>query len=224
MRHLLSHNGKYSNIVVAKGRLIMRIYIVQQGDTLWKIARQHNVNFEQLKQMNNHLANPDFIMPGMEIFLPEGDFKGMGEIGGQHQKALPKTMPAPTPMPAPQAPIQQAPIQQAPMPQIPQIPQMPPMPQMMDQMMMPWCMSCPVVIQVPCMMPPMHHMPMHHMPMQHMHHMPMHHMPMQQNACWPPANTSYESPNAETKEYYEQIRALEQQCMPMQPHMQTPYW
>ena len=49
----------------------MNIYIVQKGDTLWKIAKKFNVSFEQLKRLNNHLANPDYIVPGMELFLPE---------------------------------------------------------------------------------------------------------------------------------------------------------
>ena len=48
----------------------MRIHIVQKGDTLWKIAQKYGVNFEQLKSMNTHIANPDAIMPGMKIKIP----------------------------------------------------------------------------------------------------------------------------------------------------------
>lgn len=48
----------------------MRIHIVQKGDTLWKIAQKYNVDFEQLKQLNSHLANPDYILPGMKIKIP----------------------------------------------------------------------------------------------------------------------------------------------------------
>ncbi|UTW70041.1 SafA/ExsA family spore coat assembly protein [Anaerobacillus sp. HL2] len=45
----------------------MKIHIVQQGDTLWKLAKKYDVDFEQLKAVNNHLSNPDVIMPGMKI-------------------------------------------------------------------------------------------------------------------------------------------------------------
>lgn len=48
----------------------MRTHTVQKGDTLWKIARQYGISFEDLKRLNAHLANPDYIVPGMEIFLP----------------------------------------------------------------------------------------------------------------------------------------------------------
>ncbi|MFJ7731398.1 LysM peptidoglycan-binding domain-containing protein [Lysinibacillus sp. NPDC097231] len=49
----------------------MRIHIVQKGDTLWKIAKEYGISFEELKRLNAHLANPDYIVPGMEIILPE---------------------------------------------------------------------------------------------------------------------------------------------------------
>lgn len=48
----------------------MKIHIVQKGDTLWKLAKQYNVDFEALKAANTHLANPDMIMPGMKIRIP----------------------------------------------------------------------------------------------------------------------------------------------------------
>ncbi|MCA1031895.1 SafA/ExsA family spore coat assembly protein [Bacillus timonensis] len=50
----------------------MKIHIVQKGDTLWKIAKKYGVNFEELKQMNSQLSNPDMIMPGMKIKVPSG--------------------------------------------------------------------------------------------------------------------------------------------------------
>ncbi|WP_275418039.1 SafA/ExsA family spore coat assembly protein [Fervidibacillus albus] len=49
----------------------MKIHIVQKGDTLWKIAQKYGVDFEQLKSMNTHLSNPDMIMPGMKIKIPD---------------------------------------------------------------------------------------------------------------------------------------------------------
>ncbi|WP_432358417.1 LysM peptidoglycan-binding domain-containing protein [Sporosarcina sp. UB5] len=48
----------------------MDVHIVVKGDTLWKIARQYGIPFEDLKRVNAHLANPDYIVPGMKIFLP----------------------------------------------------------------------------------------------------------------------------------------------------------
>ncbi len=50
----------------------MKIHIVQKGDTLWKIAQQYGVDFEQLKAANTHISNPDMIMPGMKIKIPTG--------------------------------------------------------------------------------------------------------------------------------------------------------
>lgn len=49
----------------------MDVHIVVKGDTLWKIARQYGIPFEDLKRVNAHLANPDYIVPGMKIFLPK---------------------------------------------------------------------------------------------------------------------------------------------------------
>ncbi|WP_158633990.1 muramidase family protein [Radiobacillus deserti] len=48
----------------------MKIHIVREGETLWKIAQKYNVDFEKLKEMNSHLADPDQIMPGMKIRIP----------------------------------------------------------------------------------------------------------------------------------------------------------
>lgn len=49
----------------------MTVHIVQKGDTLWKIAKEYDVSFEQLKKMNAHLANPEYIVPGMKVNVPE---------------------------------------------------------------------------------------------------------------------------------------------------------
>ncbi|PLT32419.1 hypothetical protein CUU64_20200, partial [Bacillus sp. V5-8f] len=48
----------------------MKIHIVQKGDTLWKLSKKYGVSFEELKQMNSQLSNPDMIMPGMKIKIP----------------------------------------------------------------------------------------------------------------------------------------------------------
>ncbi|MDQ0339509.1 morphogenetic protein associated with SpoVID [Caldalkalibacillus uzonensis] len=50
----------------------MKIHIVQKGDTLWKLAEKYGVDFEKLKQVNTHLADPDQLMPGMKVKIPVG--------------------------------------------------------------------------------------------------------------------------------------------------------
>lgn len=48
----------------------MKIHIVQKGDTLWKVSKKYGVSFEELKQLNSQLSNPDMMMPGMKIKIP----------------------------------------------------------------------------------------------------------------------------------------------------------
>lgn len=48
----------------------MKIHVVQKGETLWKIAQKYGVDFEQVKQLNTQLSNPDMVMPGMKIKIP----------------------------------------------------------------------------------------------------------------------------------------------------------
>lgn len=70
----------------------MRVHIVQKGDTLWKIAKQYGIGFEELKRLNAQLANPDYIVPGMEIFLPEtGEMVGK-EVSKGDKKTVVKSM------------------------------------------------------------------------------------------------------------------------------------
>lgn len=95
----------------------MEVHIVVKGDTLWKIARQYGVPFEELKRINAHLANPDYIVPGMKIFLPAGTL-AHGKKGA--------SMPSKTPVKAkemeiPTAPKkeQKAPVTPAPTPATP---------------------------------------------------------------------------------------------------------
>lgn len=75
----------------------MRIHIVQKGDTLWKIAKEYGISFEDLKRLNVHLANPDYIVPGMEIILPEKinkePHKEMPKKESQMHKETPKEVP-----------------------------------------------------------------------------------------------------------------------------------
>lgn len=65
----------------------MKIHIVQKGDTLWEIAKKYHVDFEELKELNSHLATPDMIMPGMKIRIPTHSKK---VTHGDKTKTLPK--------------------------------------------------------------------------------------------------------------------------------------
>ncbi|MFR1519318.1 MAG: DUF3794 and LysM peptidoglycan-binding domain-containing protein [Clostridia bacterium] len=45
------------------------LYVVQPGDTLWKIAKRYNAPVELLKEVNQ-LKNPDLILPGQKLLIP----------------------------------------------------------------------------------------------------------------------------------------------------------
>lgn len=116
-----------------EGRKKVRIHIVQKGDTLWKIAKEYGISFEDLKRLNVHLANPDYIVPGMEIILPERIHKEAPVQPMQHVKeSVKKEVPKPTPPAAPAPPAKPVPM---PMqePQMIPIPYPMPMPMPMPQ-------------------------------------------------------------------------------------------
>lgn len=49
---------------------VLKIHIVQKGDTLWEISKKYGVDFEELKQLNSQFSSPDMIMPGMKVKIP----------------------------------------------------------------------------------------------------------------------------------------------------------
>lgn len=151
----------------------MRVHIVQKGDTLWKIAKQYAIGFDELKRLNAHLANPDYIVPGMEIYLPE--MQKEKEV--VKERPVQQLAPVPEEVRPPQQPMWQGdvyfqpqmPTQQMPMP-IPQwqqthvhveptieqtmmMPHMQPLP--MSQPQMPMMPMQPMFIPMPQMMPQM---------------------------------------------------------------------
>ncbi|WP_285853890.1 LysM peptidoglycan-binding domain-containing protein [Oceanobacillus luteolus] len=74
----------------------MKIHIVQKGDTLWEIAKKYGVDFEELIELNSHLASPDMIMPGMKIRIPTHTQKvKQGDKAQVSKKTQPKQAPAP---------------------------------------------------------------------------------------------------------------------------------
>ena len=181
----------------------MRVHIVQKGDTLWKIAKQYAVGFEEVKRLNAHLANPDYIVPGMEIYLPDTAVKKEVKQAVKEQpkpvKEMPvqemKPAPAPTPTPAPVQPVQKPLWQgnlyfQPPMPAPQPVPM--PMPNWQThvhvqptmeqnitappQQMMPQVQPQPIFIQQP--QPQQQPIFIEQPKMHHMHQMPqMHHIP-----------------------------------------------
>lgn len=71
----------------------VKIHIVKKGDTLWKIAQHYGVNFEELKNANQQLTNPDMLMPGMKIKIPSGAVHAKTKEGAMPKKEMPKEMP-----------------------------------------------------------------------------------------------------------------------------------
>ncbi|MBN2362135.1 MAG: SafA/ExsA family spore coat assembly protein, partial [Deltaproteobacteria bacterium] len=45
-------------------------YTVRRGDTLWKIAKAHDVSLKDLIKANPQIRNPDLIYPGQQINIP----------------------------------------------------------------------------------------------------------------------------------------------------------
>lgn len=48
-----------------------RVYIVQQGDTLFKIAKRFSVTLDALIKANPQIKDPDVIFPGQKILIPQ---------------------------------------------------------------------------------------------------------------------------------------------------------
>ena len=44
------------------------IYIVQNGDTLWKIAKKYNATIEELTTIND-IENPEKLYPGQKLLI-----------------------------------------------------------------------------------------------------------------------------------------------------------
>ncbi|HHV65499.1 MAG TPA: LysM peptidoglycan-binding domain-containing protein [Peptococcaceae bacterium] len=46
-----------------------QVYVVQRGDTVYKIAQKFGLDWRELAGFN-HLGNPDLIYPGERLFIP----------------------------------------------------------------------------------------------------------------------------------------------------------
>ena len=49
----------------------MITYIVNEGDTLWQISKQYQVTLDSLLHNNPQIYDPNYILPGTEIHIPE---------------------------------------------------------------------------------------------------------------------------------------------------------
>ncbi|SDY46995.1 morphogenetic protein associated with SpoVID [Evansella caseinilytica] len=100
----------------------MRIHIVQKGDTLWKLAQKYGVEFEALKAANNHLNNPDLIMPGMKVKIPSGGVQAKKENvyqTGKKEAPITKEVPMKEAPPPSLKPEKEKPV---PVPSAPKVP------------------------------------------------------------------------------------------------------
>ncbi len=61
-------------IVVPKGNETYKKYIVKKGDSIYSIARSHNVDYQTLLRLNG-LEEGDYIYPNQEIIIPNGKQK-----------------------------------------------------------------------------------------------------------------------------------------------------
>ena len=65
----------------------MMYHIVKRGESLWLIAKQHNVTLQELIAANPQIKDPNFIMVGEKILLPPG--AGHVDIPGRPQPPRP---------------------------------------------------------------------------------------------------------------------------------------
>ncbi|MGZ4106638.1 MAG: LysM peptidoglycan-binding domain-containing protein [Tumebacillaceae bacterium] len=81
-------------------------YVVKNGDSLFKIAKQVGVTLEQLKAANPQVPNPDKIYPGQVLNIPSSGMKPKSGNPGLSPK---EQMTSPMPM-APMAPTGVSPL------------------------------------------------------------------------------------------------------------------
>ena len=90
------------------------VYVVRAGDVLWRIARDHDITWEELAEYND-LRNPHFIYVGQELRIP-------AQAAPQPHETVvlptPAPMPLPTPTPAP-TPVPEVTPVATPAPEVP---------------------------------------------------------------------------------------------------------
>ncbi|MDN4494555.1 LysM peptidoglycan-binding domain-containing protein [Ureibacillus aquaedulcis] len=128
----------------------MQTHIVQKGETLWRIAKQYGIGLDELKRLNTHLANPDYIVPGMEIILPEGGTANPKSSMTKGQQTAP--MPSKEMMTAPKEKLTRPVEKEQPVKEVPKKMETAPIPAPIPQPMpvpMPMPMPAPQVDLMP---------------------------------------------------------------------------
>ncbi|WP_404404091.1 SafA/ExsA family spore coat assembly protein [Jeotgalibacillus malaysiensis] len=212
----------------------MKIHVVQKGDTLWTIAKNYQVSFEELKAANAYLADPDMIMPGMKIKIPAAKAAGK-KAEYMHPYAndkpvyqnFPEEMPEMPVMPyagfiMPAVPKMQEMPKMKEMPKMPKMEQMPKAEEIKEWTKMPekppcTCKEKPAAKPIQTMP---HHMP-HVMPQQMSHMMPQQkpHMMPQQMPHMIPQQMPHMMPPCSMPEHH---MMMEPGCHPMPYHCCCP--
>jgi len=66
-------------------------YIVEKGDSLWKIAKAYNISLDSLIAANPQIADPNFILTGSIINIPENSWQNwpMDNTAGTKNNTMP---------------------------------------------------------------------------------------------------------------------------------------
>jgi LysM repeat protein len=82
-------------LLLARPARAEQSYVVQPGDTLARIAREHGVELGDLATAN-HLVNPNLIYPGQTLLIPgTGPVPEEGEAGAGHESQQAELPPQP---------------------------------------------------------------------------------------------------------------------------------
>jgi LysM repeat protein len=46
----------------------MTVYVIQAGDTLWKVAKRYNTSIDEILAIND-IENPDMVYPGQKLLI-----------------------------------------------------------------------------------------------------------------------------------------------------------
>ncbi|MDD2181593.1 MAG: SafA/ExsA family spore coat assembly protein [Bacilli bacterium] len=79
LNELLTANPQITNsALILPGQIInipgnnASTYTVSPGDTMWNIAKKHEIGLSDLTEANPQIENPSFILPGQTINIPNG--------------------------------------------------------------------------------------------------------------------------------------------------------
>jgi LysM repeat protein/peptidoglycan/xylan/chitin deacetylase (PgdA/CDA1 family) len=87
--------------ISAAGEPIPRYYIIQPGDTLWRLAKRFNTTVKDLVEAND-IKDPNLIIVGRRLIIPTG----------QEPAPTPEPTPSPEPPPTPEPPPEPPPAEE----------------------------------------------------------------------------------------------------------------